>query len=448
MKMRNSFASTGLVILFAVTTASQLYAQYDWGDAPAPTYPTLNANNGARHLIVSNMFLGALIDAESDGQPNATATGDDTNLLADEDGVTLTTLLQPGGFAGANIVASIPGQLDAWIDFNNDGDWNDEGERIASGQPLSAGTNSLLFAVPVSASQGTSVVARIRYSSAGVASYTGSAPDGEVEDYLIDIENIDSGKEDWGDAPDPTYPTKRGSGLPSIGARHTIVPGVVLGALIDAELDGQPDSLALGDDTPHPPPSFSLLADEDGVSFITKIVAGTNATIDVVAGVSGGLLDAWIDFDADGSWSNEHLFGGTSLTLNPGLNAGISFAVPQPSALGPTYARFRISSAGNLTPEFIAPDGEVEDYMVNLYQPVPVPDILITNLAFNASNTVATVKWNAQTNVTYQLESSTNLTSNLWITAGSTVLGPANSQTNNLSTESENFYRVTAPWTE
>ena len=51
-------------------------------------YPTLLASNGARHVIVSGVQLGAAIDAEGNGQPNATATGDDTaGTPDDEDGV-------------------------------------------------------------------------------------------------------------------------------------------------------------------------------------------------------------------------------------------------------------------------------------------------------------------------------------------------------------------------
>ncbi|MCU0611672.1 MAG: hypothetical protein MUE60_07795, partial [Candidatus Eisenbacteria bacterium] len=60
--------------------------QLDLGDAPDPSYPTLLASDGARHITGSAVYLGAGVDAELDGQPNAGATGDD---LAgdDEDGV-------------------------------------------------------------------------------------------------------------------------------------------------------------------------------------------------------------------------------------------------------------------------------------------------------------------------------------------------------------------------
>ena len=66
----------------------------DFGDANDPTYPTLLASNGAVHLIAAGVYLGpgpqgTSIDAELDGQPNGTATGDDIagTSVDDEDGV-------------------------------------------------------------------------------------------------------------------------------------------------------------------------------------------------------------------------------------------------------------------------------------------------------------------------------------------------------------------------
>jgi hypothetical protein len=415
----------------------------DWGDAydnwQTPVYPTLQANNGAHHVIVPGMFLGNIVDPEPDGQPNLAATGDDTDIFYpsmgdDEDGVFFTTLLQPGGYAGVKVVASAPGMLDAWIDFNNDGDWADTGERIFTAQPLNPGVNTLGFPVPATAVQGIPVVARFRYSSGGVASYAGLALDGEVEDYVVDIETIESNGQDFGDAP---YVPE--TILPG-GASHAIVPGIVLGATIDPEPDGQPSGADADD--------LMNLDDEDGVSFPNHIVAGSNATVEVVAGSLGGMLDAWIDFNADGDWfdSGEQIF--SSQPVVPGLNT-LSFGVPlPPPALGPTFARFRISSAGGLGPAGAALDGEVEDYMVELFQPQPT-NLVITNLSFNTAWTVAMVEWISETGITYQMQATTNLmVSNSWIDVESTVVGPVNWQTNNMSAETNKFYHITAPWTE
>jgi hypothetical protein len=53
-------------------------APYD-GKGPLRDYPTLLAQNGAVHTMVPYFHLGALIDGEPDGQPNAGALGDDNN---------------------------------------------------------------------------------------------------------------------------------------------------------------------------------------------------------------------------------------------------------------------------------------------------------------------------------------------------------------------------------
>ena len=95
--------------------------------------------------------------------------------------------------------------------------------------------------------------------------------------------------QDWGDAPDPTFPTLAASG----GAFHEIVPGFFLGARVDPERDGFPSADALGDDL------LDRDDDEDGVTFIDPIAAGTSADIEIVASAAGK-LDAWIDFDGNG----------------------------------------------------------------------------------------------------------------------------------------------------
>lgn len=173
---------------------------YDLGDAPDPTFPTLVASSGARHAISPGMRLGACLDAEGDGQPTAAADGDDaaagfftdgTCAVGgdDEDGVTWTTLLVPGVAATVDVEASMTGVLDAWVDWNADGDWSDAGERIFDGEALAVGTNGLGLAVPTGASAGSLVQSRFRYSSAGVGSFDGEAADGEVEDHRVQIEN-------------------------------------------------------------------------------------------------------------------------------------------------------------------------------------------------------------------------------------------------------------------
>lgn len=163
----------------------------DFGDAP-DSYKTLAATTGAQHTIVAGLNLGAVVDAETDGQPNAAADGDG----ADEDGVNFMTPLAPGKRAIIGVATTQPrtsdAKLDAWIDFNGDGDFEDAGEQIATNLNIKGitlydqGSTVLDIEVPATAKPGVTY-ARFRLSSAGGFSPSGAAPDGEVEDYAITI---------------------------------------------------------------------------------------------------------------------------------------------------------------------------------------------------------------------------------------------------------------------
>jgi hypothetical protein len=166
----------------------------DFGDAPdgiaAPGYPTLLANNGARHIIDGITFMGALVDAEGNGQPTVNADGDDLNPPAgpdDEDGVVIPPVLLAGRAAVITVTASVPGMLDAWIDYAADSSWAEAGDQIAASLPLLAGNNVITFPVPLTATLGKTY-ARFRFSTAGGLPPFGPASNGEVEDYTVNIE--------------------------------------------------------------------------------------------------------------------------------------------------------------------------------------------------------------------------------------------------------------------
>jgi len=159
---------------------------FDLGDAPDPDYPTLLASDGARHTILAGYHLGTSIDDETDGQPAAGADGDGS----DEDGVVFTSPMRLNVLptqATLEVTASAPGKLDGWIDFNQDGDWLDPGERVFASESLAAGVNALELTVEPDALLGCSVFARFRFSSSGELAPTGVAADGEVEDYRLSI---------------------------------------------------------------------------------------------------------------------------------------------------------------------------------------------------------------------------------------------------------------------
>ena len=336
----------------ALTGASiTVTADEDFGDAPE-IYPTLLGNNGARHVIVKGFQLGARIDSEVNGQPSGDAKGDDAvpvGAADDEDGVVFTSPLVPGQTATVEVISSDKGFLNAWVDFNNSGSWVETDEQIFIGTSLNQGTNSLAFFVPASA-KGGATFARFRLSRQPTLRFDGPAPDGEVEDYQV---SVDEQFLDFGDAPDGPYPTT----LKNNGARHQIAEGFVLGQFIDGELDGQPSLDALGDDGPP-----VIADDEDGVTFKTPLIPGQTATVEVV-GPLRGRLDAWVDFNLNGSWADEgdHIF--VSVLLSSGVNV-LQFTVPTFAKTGATYARFRLSRQGGLNFDGPGRDGEVEDYRV------------------------------------------------------------------------------------
>lgn len=159
-------------------------AGLEYGDAADP-YPVSLADDGARHLL-SHLRLGEHWDYELDGQPSTPFDGDGM----DDDGVVPISDIVGGvssaTIASVHVEASADARLDAWVDWNQDGDWNDEGEQIFVNQSVSAGLNPLAFNVPADARPGQTA-ARYRLSSQGNLAPTGEASDGEVEDYLITV---------------------------------------------------------------------------------------------------------------------------------------------------------------------------------------------------------------------------------------------------------------------
>ena len=109
-------------------------------------------------------------------------------------------------------------------------------------------------------------------------------------------------------------------------------------------------------------------AEEDGVTFpfelFTTATADSGGQVDVSAS-SAALLDGWLDFNGDGDFDDANEQIATSRMVDPGLTR-IEFRIPRGSVAIDTFARFRISTSGNLNPTGPAADGEVEDYRVTL----------------------------------------------------------------------------------
>ena len=182
--------------------------------------------------------------------------------------------------------------------------------------------------------------------------------------YYIDDDDFTQG--DFGDSP-VAYPTT----LAENGARH-LATGPTLGATRDAEADGTHSAAADADGM-----------DEDGVTFGSMQVGVFNASVTVNVQGGAGLLDAWIDFNVDGSWGGpgEQIFDNVSVSTGDNI---LTFDVPFLALGGSTYARFRLSTAGDLGVIGLAVDGEVEDYQVAISPPTAAAG------AFGGQNTIST----------------------------------------------------------
>lgn len=171
-----------------VNTDGSGSVELDFGDAP-DSYGVHLTSGGARH-IATGPILGSQRDTEADGQPPA--GGEDSGPSSDEDGIVQTGSVvatdSSSTTASFSAVASEAGLLDAWFDFNRDGEFDVASEQIFDSVSVAAGTNVLPFEVPAGAQPG-STYGRFRLSSAGGLAPIGRAADGEVEDYGLVIED-------------------------------------------------------------------------------------------------------------------------------------------------------------------------------------------------------------------------------------------------------------------
>ncbi len=176
----------------------------DYGDAPlsyGSVYHEINVMKDPTNSYYLNyMYMGNAVDPEPDYLASAQADGDDLNGINDEDGVTIPVLT-----AGTtvNIPVSVTivdgdqslasGRLNAWFDWNGDGDFLDAGEWVASNVAIdyfslgnsTSGTVNLSVNVPSNVTV-TTTFARFRFGNP--ATSPTSIPSfsyGEVEDYIV-----------------------------------------------------------------------------------------------------------------------------------------------------------------------------------------------------------------------------------------------------------------------
>lgn len=190
--------------------------EFDFGDAPDPTYPTL-LQLGAHHVAIGPT-LGTARDIEADGQPNADATGDG----ADEDGITSSLSFTPGVPQDIDLtISNTTGDgafLNAWVDFDNNGSWS-VAEQVAMDDPVTNGSTSITgVTLPEGLAPGT-YFARVRVCSfmESCRMPTGLASTGEVEDYAVIVSAGGGGGDNGGGGDDGLF-------IPGVGRVGGIDP--------------------------------------------------------------------------------------------------------------------------------------------------------------------------------------------------------------------------------
>ncbi len=346
--------------------------------APTIDFGDFSGIGSASSTANSKLKIGALVDAEYAATMNAAASGDDITGVDDEDGVTIPTLTSGSSATIPVVVTNTTGAsayLNAWIDYNNNGVLTDAGEQIATNTAIVTGTSNVTknvtFTVPVGAVAGTPVGVRVRLTAVSSPGSIGlSSGSGEVEDNIVSIVGPTSDYGDW-------------SGIAD--ASNTVVSSLRLGALTDAEFSSTKNATATGDD-------ITYLADEDGVALPAMTAGGTFTVPVIVTNTSGSaaFLNAWIDFNNNGSFADAGEQFATNVNVATGsANATLnqSIAVPTAAVTGTNLGvRVRLTSAS--TPGSTGTgggNGEVEDYVANIA--APTTDFGDFSLFPNASST-------------------------------------------------------------
>lgn len=190
----------------------------------------------------------------------------------------------------------------------------------------------------------------------GPDSFTYKANDGELDSSVVTVSLTVTPVDDFdfGDAPASYGVAAHFEGAGFIGGPEN--SGPLLGTR-DFEVASQHSPTADGDDALE-------TDDEDGVTYSSTTLVPRLNTIITVNATATGVVDAWIDFDRNGTFdAGEKIAAGLSVVA--GSNQ-FTITTPEAAVAGETYARFRISTAGSALATGLAADGEVEDHPLSI----------------------------------------------------------------------------------
>jgi hypothetical protein len=293
----------------------------DFGDAPDTgpgagpgNYATSLADNGPRHDISATqttLFLGARVGGEADAAPHALANGDDLGI-DDEDGVIepgqdldFTVGSRPVVRLHATNTTGTLALLYGWIDFNQDGVFDDARERAYTGV-LNGTTNGIVKitfpTIPANTPPGRTYARfRLSTSTAATGSANGPISDGEVEDYPATIRLRSDGTINGSQYVKLASGT---NGAPTLADGDYF--GTSVAALGDLDGDGISD-IAVGANRDHTGgmnrgAAYVLFLNSDGtVKSNVEIASGLNGGPILTDGeIFGGAVAAVGDLDGDG----------------------------------------------------------------------------------------------------------------------------------------------------
>ena len=174
-------------------------AGLDWADGTS-SFGITAGNNGPNHQLGTGAFLGKCVDAGTTGASSG-FNSDDLNVATevygtcddagdDEDAFPSNWVFYTGTSSLVPVTANGPCLLSIWMTTGSV--FNTPADRVVADYSLSAGVNQVPIPIPVwviTAGSYVNIASRWRCSTQSGLTALGYAPDGEVEDHFMRVEN-------------------------------------------------------------------------------------------------------------------------------------------------------------------------------------------------------------------------------------------------------------------